>query len=354
MNHSFIGRQGTALFSLFALLLTLASANFHPQISAQNKQSVETARISDGGNLKVERFIPLDAAQRESAISFVIDPNSIYSNVTTFLGTGTRNTLATLQGTNTITALVADDLTFVRTPPTSITGYRFTVANFNATAVSARPLVRFYANNGPGGGPGTLLGGNNFNAISFAAGNVVILTASGAGIGPFTLTTQTIWAGVTFDNNNGATGATLAQLDNLGQGNYNPPDRGTSADLAFRTTTAGSFAASNPAGATFNSAAVDNFGWELLVTPTAASVSVGGRVMTADGTGIGKTTVTITDSSGRVYTTLSSPFGFYRFDNISVGDTYVISASAKGRQFEQPQQVVFVEDSTDGVNFIAQ
>jgi hypothetical protein len=354
MNYSFIGRQGTALFSLLALLLTFASAGFNTQISAQSRQSVQTARITEGGTLTVERVLPLDAAQRESAIAMVIDPLSIYSNVTNFLGTAATNGTATLQGTNTITALLADDLTFARTPPTNITGYRFTVANFNATAVSVRPLVRFYAADGPGGTPGTLLGGNNFNAISFPAGNVSILTATGAGIGPFTLTTQTIWAGITFDNNNGATGATLAQLNNFGQGHYNPPNRGTSADLAFRTTAAGSFAASNPAGATFNSAAVDNYGWELLVTPTAASVSVGGRVMTSDGTGISKTTVTITDSSGNTFTTLTSPFGYYRFDNIPVGDTYVINAARKGYQFAQPQQVVFVEGETDEVNFIAQ
>jgi hypothetical protein len=356
MNYSFTSKKGGALFSLLALVLTFASAGFNPSVFAQSRKSAPTVRIAEetSRNLTVEKVTPLDAyMQRESAIPFVIDPNSIYSNVTTFLGIGTRNTTATLVGANTITALLADDLTFTRNVPVNITAYKFTVANFNATAVSARPLVRFYANDGAGGGPGTLLGGNNFNAISFAAGNVVILN-TGPLATPITATTQTIWAGVTFDNNNGATGATAAQLDNLGQGNYNPPDRGTSADLAFRTTTGGSFAASNPAGATFNSASIDNFGWELVITPTAASVSVGGRVTTADGAGIAKTTVTITDSSGTSYTTLTGSFGYYRFDDISVGSTYVVSAARKGYQFAEPQQVIFVGDSTEDVNFTAQ
>jgi hypothetical protein len=355
MNYSFTGKKGTALFTLLALLLTFTSAAFNTSVSAQSRKSAPTVRISEESatNLTVEKVTPLDMyLQRESAIPFVIDPNSIYSNVTTFLGIGTRNTTATLVGANTFTALVADDLTHIRDVPVNVTAYKFTVANFNATAVSARPLVRFYANDGAGGGPGTLLGGNNFNAISFAAGNVIILN-TGPLATPITLTTQTVWAGITFDNNSGATGATATQLDNLGQGNYNPPDRGTSADLAFRTTTGGSFAASNPAGATFNSASVDNFGWELVITPTAASVSIGGRVTTADGVGISKANVSITGADGISRQTLTSPFGYYRFDDVGAGQTYVVTVAMKRYEFPQQQQVIFAEESTDDVNFTA-
>ena len=55
-----------------------------------------------------------------------------------------------------------------------------------------------------------------------------------------------IWAGIAFDNNGGATGATAAQLDNLAQGIFSPPDLGTSADQYFVTTAAGSFAVGQP------------------------------------------------------------------------------------------------------------
>jgi hypothetical protein len=36
------------------------------------------------------------------------------------------------------------------------------------------------------------------------------------------LPSGTFWAGITFDDNNGTTGATLVQLDNLGKGVFRP------------------------------------------------------------------------------------------------------------------------------------
>ena len=92
----------------------------------------------------------------------------------------------------------------------------------------------------------------------------------------------TFWAGVTFDNNNGTTGMTAAQLDNMGQGLFDPPDVGTSADLAFITNAAGSFfTISNPAGALFNLGGqpAANFGWEFVVEkPVSTSSSSWGKI----------------------------------------------------------------------------
>ncbi len=80
--------------------------------------------------------------------------------------------------------------------------------------------------------------------------------------------TETIWCGITFDNDTGATGATLAQMDLLGQGNYDPVIVGSSTDLLFQTTAAGSFVGNSPAGSrvNFGGSPVANFGWELIVS----------------------------------------------------------------------------------------
>ena len=332
---------------MLAFAMIFAAANFNP-VAAQYSSAVDTY----GGDLTVTASYPLNAKQRSAIVPQVVDPNAFYSNITTFTGNAVLNGGATSVGGNIITTLVADDLTFTRGVPVNVVQYRFTVVNANSVAVSFRPRVRFYNNNA--GVPGTLIGGNTFNAVSVPA--LTVQTFTSPAVGPFAFATQTAWAGITFDNNTGATGATAAQLNNLGQGSYNPPDRGTSADSAFRTTAAGDFLVGNPAGASFNNATiVDNFGWELMsAPPTAASVTIGGRVMTADGTGIAKTIVTISDSNGNVLTAVTNGFGYYRFENIAVGDTYVISAANKRYNFSEPQKVMFVSESNNDVNFIAQ
>lgn len=82
------------------------------------------------------------------------------------------------------------------------------------------------------------------------------------------------------------------------------------------------------------------------VAPTAATVSVGGRVLSAAGLPLNKVGVFLTGSDGVMRVELSNPFGYYRFDGIEVGQTYVIMARAKGYQFV-PQTVAVYDELTD-------
>ncbi|HQY87671.1 MAG TPA: PEP-CTERM sorting domain-containing protein [Tepidisphaeraceae bacterium] len=208
----------------------------------------------------------------ESSGPEVVTLNSVYSNVTTFTGSVVTNGGSANQAGNNITTMIADDLDM--TAAANIIGFRFSVGNLNTTAVSARPRVRFYADNA--GVPGTYLGGFSFNAISFPANSVNVL---GTTIAPFPMPAN-IWAGMVFDNNTGATGATLAQLDLLGQGSFDPVDVGSSTDNLFGTTAAGSFNVNDPVGVTFNFGAnpVANVGWELVSVPEPTMLSVIGAV----------------------------------------------------------------------------
>lgn len=86
---------------------------------------------------------------------------------------------------------------------------------------------------------------------------------------------------------------------------------------------------------------------------TSANVSVGGRVMRADGMGIAKTTVTITDSSGIARSVLTNPFGYYLFEEIAAGEAYTVSVSSKGNTFASPSRIVSVSDTLSDVDFIA-
>ena len=189
-------------------------------------------------------------------------PDAVYSNLGTFRNESYAAGGATQQVLNTITRLAADDLNLVGTPPYSINGFRFTVTNLNAVDVSARPLVRFYLPDGPGGGPGTLIAAFTYNPIVFTAGAWAPSRRAPRSF----LQSSSIWAGIAFDNNGGTTGATAAQLDNLALGIFSPPDVGTSADRYFVTTAAGSFASDNPVGtiSNFGGAPPADFGWEIL------------------------------------------------------------------------------------------
>lgn len=77
--------------------------------------------------------------------------------------------------------------------------------------------------------------------------------------------------------------------------------------------------------------------------PTAASVSVGGRIVDSNGNGISRVSVSITNQNGETRYAITNPFGFYRFDEIPVGETYVIAASHKRHQFNS-QVIVVLED----------
>lgn len=201
---------------------------------------------------------------------------SWYSNIDGFTGQGFAHGGAALQGTNTITRLVMDDITPVAGG--TVNYIRFSVANFNTVAVSVRARIRFWDD--AGGLPGNQNpAGFSFNPFSFGPG-VTILTGTLGGA--LTVPNAKFWAGMTFDNNSGGTGATLAQMNNFGQGLFNPPAIGSSGDVAFETTAAGSFfIVNNPPGSTFNfgGAPVANFGWEFVPAPSSlALLGLGGLV----------------------------------------------------------------------------
>ena len=72
----------------------------------------------------------------------------------------------------------------------------------------------------------------------------------------------------------------------------------------------------------------------FTITPaTAASVSISGRVLTANGSGIGGARVYLTGGAGETRTALSNPFGYFRFDDVAVG-FYTITTQSKRYQFE--------------------
>jgi len=87
--------------------------------------------------------------------------------------------------------------------------------------------------------------------------------------------------------------------------------------------------------------------------PTAANVSISGRVLTAEGQGIRSVSVTLTDGSGTIRTVTTGTFGYYNFAEIEAGQTVVISVTAKRYAFAQPTIVLSLTENVGEINFIS-
>jgi hypothetical protein len=98
---------------------------------------------------------------------------------------------------------------------------------------------------------------------------------------------------------------------------------------------------------------IDNFQVRALGI-TAAPASISGRI-TAGGRGISKVRVMLSggDLEQPIYA-ISNSFGYYRFENLSVGETYIIEVKSKRYTFANPTLVVNLQDNVAETNFFAE
>jgi hypothetical protein len=78
----------------------------------------------------------------------------------------------------------------------------------------------------------------------------------------------------------------------------------------------------------------------------AAAVTISGRITDSAGSAIPRARIFLTDAGGNTLYTLGSPFGYFRFDGVPVGGTYVISVEQKRYRFV-PVVVTPFGDLTD-------
>jgi len=194
----------------------------------------------------------------------------IYNNTTNSIAAALQNGGATNQSGNTITNFVADDIQpLAGFAGRSVTNFSLSVANLNPTAVTARPRVRIFLPDGPNLGPGTAIATLNFPTATFTGSSISLIVSGQLGPTQFVIPSSSFfWAGVAFDDFGGTTGATLAQMNNLGQGVFNPPTVGISDDVYFITTDPG-VPGNSPPGSqrNFGGTPVANFGWQFQVAP---------------------------------------------------------------------------------------
>lgn len=82
-----------------------------------------------------------------------------------------------------------------------------------------------------------------------------------------------------------------------------------------------------------------------------ALVSISGRVTDTAGVALNHAAVRIIDSQGISMTVYTSPFGFYRLDNVRADEDYTIKVSAKRHRFNPFE--LFVPDDLTDIDFIS-
>jgi hypothetical protein len=151
-----------------------------------------------------------------------------YDNTGHFQGFNLISNFAATQGSNTVTAVLTDDITFAPgSAGQTVTAVTVAAANQNGTAVTVRPFLRFWHADGAGGGPGTYFspGGTpldvDFGPTTLGTSTNLLRVELGAKSFPIPAA-EKLWVGLGFDDANGTTGATFNQMHNLG---YNLYDR---------------------------------------------------------------------------------------------------------------------------------
>lgn len=87
------------------------------------------------------------------------------------------------------------------------------------------------------------------------------------------------------------------------------------------------------------------------LVPNAANVNVAGRVLTAAGQGVSNATVFLTDSKGVMRNARTGSLGYFNFENILAGETYVIVIGHKRYTFTP--RVLTVEDEITELDIVA-
>ena len=97
-------------------------------------------------------------------------------------------------------------------------------------------------------------------------------------------------------------------------------------------------------------------GWGLeFVAPTAAQASISGRVTTADGLGIRNAEMVLTGNSlTEPMRVTTSSFGYFSFEGLATGETYVLTVNSRRFTFQAPSQVISLVDNAAEINFTAE
>jgi subtilisin-like proprotein convertase family protein len=92
-----------------------------------------------------------------------------------------------------------------------------------------------------------------------------------------------------------------------------------------------------------------------LIVPTAAGASVSGRVVTPDGRGVSRVKVSILNiTTNETLTTLSSSLGYFSFNDLPVGNSYVLTVENSKYLFASNTQTFTLNGDLADIEFVAE
>jgi hypothetical protein len=83
---------------------------------------------------------------------------------------------------------------------------------------------------------------------------------------------------------------------------------------------------------------------------TAATVAVSGRLTTQSGRAVANARITLSGADGTARYAITSPFGYYRFEGVPVGETYIFAVESKLYSFAP--QAVYIGEERNDLDFI--
>jgi hypothetical protein len=87
------------------------------------------------------------------------------------------------------------------------------------------------------------------------------------------------------------------------------------------------------------------------LAPTAAHVSISGRVVDSSGTGVPQASLRLMTQEGEVRYTRTSSFGYYRFEDVEIGQSVFMTVSHRVFVFEP--RTLIIADEIVGLDFVA-
>ena len=87
------------------------------------------------------------------------------------------------------------------------------------------------------------------------------------------------------------------------------------------------------------------------VAPVAANVSVSGRVLDAEGRAVSNAQISMIDGAGNIRLARTSPFGYFRFEEVEAGANYTFIIQHK--RYEFTPQILTINEDVSEIIFVA-
>ncbi len=99
---------------------------------------------------------------------------------------------------------------------------------------------------------------------------------------------------------------------------------------------------------------LDNYLNSIVLAPTAAGVNVSGQVVTAQGRGIPRATLTLINGDGIAISTTTDMLGYFHFEDIPAGETYIINVGSRNFSFANPSSALTINENINNLVFTAE